>query len=92
MFFSAAEGWGNYRQTRGENFHRSHLDLKWGTLELRSITVELPDRDTKPKLHVALAGSEIKANCHIRGFSAAVEMVEPVVLNAADQLDVTLQW
>jgi uncharacterized protein (DUF608 family) len=92
VFFSAAEGWGNYRQTRGENLQRSHLDLKWGRLELNSITLELPDLEARPNVHVALAGSDIEANCHMDGFNALVEMVEPVVLSATDQLEVTLQW
>jgi non-lysosomal glucosylceramidase len=91
-FFSAADGWGNYRQTREANTQRSHLDLRWGRLELRSIILELPKDNLDPGLQVSLAGDNVAAICHIRGSSAAVEMVTPVVLRAPVSLGITLRW
>ncbi len=41
--FTAAEGWGSYRQSLDNQTLTAEISLAWGTLSLQSIRIQLPD-------------------------------------------------
>src|SRR5205823_13974144 len=60
-FFSAAEGWGSLRQTRKERSQENQVVVRYGTVGLRELVVEVPRgvKVTRSNVAVGEAGSAV---------------------------------
>ena len=59
--FTAAEGWGTFRQRREGNIQRETVELKWGKLRLRSLAFDVPDGSKVAKVSITAGGRPIVA-------------------------------
>ena len=57
-FFSGAEGWGSILQKRSGNSQISEIQLKYGTLTLKTIALEVPKKWTQSKVKVTIDGKK----------------------------------
>jgi len=60
-FFTAAEGWGVYRQRRVPGALRAVLDVRFGQVRVRELTLALPDGATCHGGRVSIGGSPVPA-------------------------------
>jgi hypothetical protein len=55
--FTSAEGWGHFAQTRKKNQLKAELEVRWGSLKLKTIALEV-EKDHRPNGVSAQVGSE----------------------------------
>jgi len=89
--FTAAEGWGTYRQRR-EGSTQSHLlDLKYGQLRLGTLAFALPP-DATVRAATAMRGRNPVALAHAqRGSRVELTLNDAVTLRAGERLEVRLE-
>jgi non-lysosomal glucosylceramidase len=63
-FFTAAEGWGLFSQTRTGSRQTATINLKYGNLALRTITLAVPDQQKVAAVRVSLDGKELPIQSH----------------------------
>lgn len=89
-FFSAAEGWGLVSQERSADRWIVRFELRWGSLRVSRIALELPAPFAGGKVTVTVAGKQVEAAI-IRAAANApafVQLQSPTVVNAADSIEV----
>jgi uncharacterized protein (DUF608 family) len=90
-FFSAANGWGLFTQTRTDSSQESALHLKFGTLDLQTITLAIPEGKAITKLQVTLNGRPLPHQAaQQQGTTTTIQLTEPVTLNANSTLKLHL--
>jgi len=57
-FFSASSGWGLFYQTRTHSVQNSVMDVKYGSVQIKNIVLELPDKKNGSDITVGLDGVE----------------------------------
>ncbi|MCR4413092.1 MAG: GH116 family glycosyl-hydrolase, partial [Thermoguttaceae bacterium] len=62
-FFTAAEGWGVFRQRRTANAQTASLDLRYGRLPVRTLVLALPAGTQPAALEVEVDGKAVPARC-----------------------------
>jgi hypothetical protein len=88
--FTAAEGWGRFRQRLDKRQLSAAIDLKYGKLKLRSLRLT-PRSGTAPsRVSVKVNNEEAKSRLSIREGRAHLEFPTDVHLQAGDRLAVTL--
>jgi uncharacterized protein (DUF608 family) len=87
--FTAAEGWGTISQKRSGASQQERVDVKWGTLRLRTLAFEVPGGPIK-QVRVLAAGSAINAG-HIReGKRVVLTLAREVQIGEGQALEVEL--
>jgi uncharacterized protein (DUF608 family) len=74
-FFTAAEGWGLFRQKREGQTQSETIEIKWGRLYVHSLVLEVPS-DVKVK-DVAIAIADKKAECFFKQDRRRLTIVLP---------------
>ena len=88
--FTAAEGWGTFSQEKTPAGQRATLHLRWGRLQLRSLSLAvLPDAKTD-RLRVAVNGREVAASPRVEQGTATAVFERPVILEADQTLELIL--
>jgi len=57
--FTSAEGWGSFSQSSTPANSRFRIQLKWGTLRLRSMAFSLPENEKAGKVEVRVRGRTV---------------------------------
>lgn len=87
-FFTSGNGWGSLTQHRSRQMQRNGIELKYGTLTLGRLTVDLDPRFTRGPVTVEGPGRpRVRARHHADGM-CMLEFDEPVRLTAGDTLTV----
>jgi len=90
-FFSAANGWGLFTQTRNDSSQESALHLKFGTLDLQTITLALPEGKAISEAQVTLNGKKLPHQApRQEGATIMIQLTDPVTLVADSTLKLTL--
>ncbi|MBI4585660.1 MAG: hypothetical protein HY717_16740 [Planctomycetes bacterium] len=91
--FTAAAGWGTFGQKRSEGEQLNSLRLRWGSLRLREVDLELPPAlSGKAAPAAALNGQAVAARAESRGDGkVAVHLESEVNLRAGDTLTITFK-
>ncbi len=92
VFFSGAEGWGSYAQTRDETSQQGTIDLKWGHLRIATVAFEVPGAWLEPRVTATAAGRNIGAGLQLNGTQVIVALDEVVELDAGGKLEIGLEW
>jgi hypothetical protein len=86
--FTTADAWGTYAQQRGTRRQDHSLDVKWGSLALRTLTLELPEG---VRLHsVKITGSQVACESQQNGTTVQIRFAEDVVIPAGSRLSIEL--
>ena len=84
--FTAAGGWGLFAQKRAGAAQRDTLELRWGSLTLRSFAFEAPGAVDAEKVRAELDGRPIECEAARDGARILVTFPRPVVLRAPAKL------
>lgn len=91
-FFSAAEGWGTFTQRITSTSQVDTIDLAYGSLALKSITIHLPLNVEPKSLVVRLSRKSIPIESSQEGKALTVVFKESVALKAGDRLTIEVEW
>jgi len=88
--FTTAEGWGTFSQKTEGRTLKAKVEVKWGKLRLRTLTLQMPG-ETKPTVARVMAnGKPIGASHRLEGNRATVTFPAEVILAADQELSVEL--
>ena len=88
--FVAAEGWGTFRQEITDHEHLAEVTVRWGSLTLRSLTLELPLNHRIGASEARIDAREIPHDTRRPGHRARIEFADPISLAAGQTLHVRL--
>ena len=90
-FFTAAEGWGLFSQILAGSRQTATIDLKYGDLELRTITLAVPDRRKVKAVRVLLDGKKLQIQSHEQaGLGVDILLQQSAQLQAGALLQIDL--
>ena len=88
--FSAPQGWGTFSQKNTPAGRDARIELRWGSLHLKSLALELPAGAKAPVLTVEKAGKRIDARQELSGRRLVIRLAQEVVLNAGESIEIRL--
>jgi non-lysosomal glucosylceramidase len=90
--FTTAEGWGSFEQSRDvqQQTQNHRIDLKWGSLELKEISFELPARAVARKVAVEAGGKMPAYGFRQQGNRVTVTFAEKTLLSAGSRLNIAI--
>jgi non-lysosomal glucosylceramidase len=93
-FFTAAQGWGTFSQSRRRRHQEDTLHLAYGRLELREIRLSVPGeaRSGDCRAAITLRGIARPASYRIEDDTLVVVPQRPAVLRAGDALRMVIEW
>jgi non-lysosomal glucosylceramidase len=80
--FVAAEGWGTFSQQIGSSALDAALEVKWGRVPLRAITLRLPEGQASSEVSVVWNKSRIPVRLDAAGQRLTVTLSSPVELKS----------
>lgn len=88
--FTAAGGWGSFKQTITEGKMRVELAVKYGRVPLRTVLLAPPAGETPPNVSAMLDGKPLAASVEERGGSVEVVFVPEISVGEGQSLEITL--
>ena len=85
-FFTAAEGWGLFRQNRQERRQHDTIDVKWGRLRLGVVTLELADDVRPDRVQITLGDKSIAATHDMAGKRLTISLPPDTTVRAGEAL------
>lgn len=89
-FFTAAEGWGLFTQTRQGGAQRSRIELRHGRLRLRTILLTSPGPESPPQCRITVAGQPLSANLALENGRITIRLGTPLTLQAGETMELEL--
>ncbi len=90
-FFSAAEGWGSFTQSRDVKGQTNTIELSYGKLKLNTVTVNVNDKININNIALKLNGKIIKSSYEQDGQKMKILIDDAILLQAKDILDINLK-
>ncbi len=87
-FFTAAEGWGVYSQTREAKAQHHRIELKYGQLNVQQMMCEVPKFQKVEAIRVQVQGAEISTRFAVHEGHVSVSLPQPITLKSGQGL----QW
>jgi hypothetical protein len=87
--FTAAEGWGQYRQLRRDSQHTSAIEVRFGSVKVATLRLDVPGFGTSTRVDVN-GGGVAAAAVRDAGGRLLVTLTTPVVLQEGQTLTVTV--
>jgi hypothetical protein len=88
--FTAAEGWGRFRQTRSAGTQTDAVEVQWGKLRVRSLSLALGENAKPQSVHVKAGNAELACKHAARDGKVTIELASEIVLNAGQKLEVLI--
>jgi hypothetical protein len=88
--FTAAEGWGTFRQQRRPDGQQATVALKWGKLKLRTLALTVQEKRAPWTPIVALNGKRIESRSVWDGDRVQIALAVEAVLQAGDRVEITI--
>lgn len=88
--FTAAEGWGTFRQRIAEGRHQAEVELTYGRLRLTRLSLESPTAGATGTATVMLDGKPLAATTQREGKTVHVSLGDRVEIAAGQRLAVVL--
>jgi non-lysosomal glucosylceramidase len=89
--FTAAEGWGSFSQKYNGAGLDASLDLRYGKLRLKTLSLVLPAGNLGRDAKVTSGGKEIPVTSHVTGNRISLAFHSDVILTAGQALAVTIR-
>lgn len=90
-FFSAAEGWGVFRQQRGDGVQTGRIELKYGRLKLRELVFEVPAAVVAGKVNVKIGARPVAVKTSVNGTELRITADRAVELQAGETLTMEIR-
>jgi hypothetical protein len=88
--FTAAQGWGTFSQSMKNGVQSATIELKWGALRLRSLSLT-PVQGLHPKrLLIRINGQTTSAKMEFVEGRARIHFTHEAYLNTGDRIDAVL--
>jgi uncharacterized protein (DUF608 family) len=87
--FTAAEGWGTISQKRTAGSQHQRIEVRWGSLRLRTLAFEVPGGPIK-QVRVLAAGSALNAGHERQGRRVLVTLAREIRLTEGQALEIEL--
>lgn len=91
-FFTAAEGWGVFSQRRDQRRQSDRIEVRGGSLRVRTLVFEVPDGARPSKAVVSAGGREVKAETQQDGRRITLRLADPAVAAAGQAIEAALEW
>lgn len=88
--FTASQGWGSFHQTVARNGMTAAINLRWGTLRLRTLALTCAGDVPPTKVGVLVNNKVVPAHVSFVGSRAAINLSTEVRLKQGERLVVTL--
>jgi uncharacterized protein (DUF608 family) len=88
--FTAAEGWGSYAQRTSGRTLTATLEVKWGLLRLKSLSLGLQAGLQPTRAVMNLSGHSVPCRLKREGERAEIEIAEEIVLREGQTLTIQL--
>jgi non-lysosomal glucosylceramidase len=88
--FTTAEGWGSFSQKREGAAQRNVIDLRWGTLRLRSLALALPEKAKVASVRVVANGAESPSKHRVEDGTLFIELAAETVIQAGQKIEVAI--
>ncbi len=88
--FTTAEGWGTFSQTINENQMEAAIQLKWGSLTLKTLRLD-PGNLKVDEVAVTLGGKQVDAVLAKTESGVSITLVKPVTISAGQKLSVRIR-
>jgi hypothetical protein len=89
--FTAAEGWGTFRQRREGKSQGATLEVRWGRLRVRTLALDLPAGAAPAKVVVKDGEREVAAEHRLDGTRLLLTLSGEVVVPAGGSLQVLIE-
>jgi uncharacterized protein (DUF608 family) len=90
--FTAAEGWGSLSQRRAGRAQTNEIEVRWGRLGIRSVSLELPDHAVLTEATITVDGARIPAAAEQTARRVTLTTGREAVVPAGARLRVELRW
>ncbi|MDD5688373.1 MAG: GH116 family glycosyl hydrolase [Elusimicrobia bacterium] len=91
-FFTAAEGWGMFKQTHINNSQTEQIHLSYGKLRLNKLIFEIPKNASKIITSVMVSGKKIPVISKVKDKEVQLSFFSELILNKNETVDITLNW
>ena len=88
--FTAAEGWGSFAQTCDGRSQRATLEIKWGKLELKTLTLTPGNLVGGERTTATLGGQSVPLTSRNENGRLAVEFHDRLTLSPGAKLEVVI--
>lgn len=88
--FVAAEGWGTYWQKRGPKNAEFGIQLRWGKLRLKTMSLELAEGLSGSTAKVTLGRKPVRAELKVADRRALITFAEEIQLTTENELHITI--
>ncbi len=88
--FTAAEGWGTFSQKWADNGCRAQLAIKWGRLQLKTLSLAGQDRRPLATVTVKLEGRSLPARLEQAGNKLSIQLDAPAEIQAGQTLEIEI--
>ncbi|MBU0616922.1 MAG: hypothetical protein KKI02_04325, partial [Planctomycetes bacterium] len=89
--FTAAEGWGTFSQQRDQRSQRERIELRWGSLRLKSLAFAVPQTIDRSSIRVRIGARAIEdINVRFDGGRLVIRFGEEVTLGVGGVLEVAI--
>jgi hypothetical protein len=89
--FTAAEGWGTFEQRIQSKVQTAFLQVKWGQLRARTLSLEVPKNERLASAVVTVGRSKLESTVRQEGRRVFVELTRDTVLKVGDSLRVQIK-
>jgi len=89
--FTAAGAWGTFSQKRDADEQTAHVAVRWGTMHLKTLALEVPDGKRVAEARATAGGKAIPAECRADGRRVVVTLGREVALEPDQALQVHLR-
>jgi uncharacterized protein (DUF608 family) len=88
--FTSARGWGSFAQKIEGGGMSASLDLKWGKLRVRTLSLEPPAGVAANAVAVTVSGRAVKAALARQGTQILIALAETAEITAGEKLEIAL--
>ena len=88
--FTAAEGWGTIAQKRQGKSQHQRVEVRWGSLRLKTLAFEVPEGLHVRQVRVVSAGQQVQATHEQAGPRIAINLEQEARLHAGQEIEVEL--
>ncbi len=89
--FTAAEGWGAFRQTTAPGTQNAELEVKWGRLRLRELRLTVPSGARLAAARVTIGNTQLAISTRQAVDTVHLTLEQPAVIDAGQKLEVRLE-
>jgi hypothetical protein len=90
-FFTAAQGWGLFIQTRRDNIQTDRIEVRHGQLRIRELVFEVPDYAKKITATIFVGQNKIRANLNRVDEEIHLVLEKEQVLLEGQAVDITIK-